>query len=103
MIYPMRTAALALARLHQEKDVQALIVEQSPSAAGFALLKSARETRPDVRRIVLTQYGDLTGIIGGLHSGVIQHLVQLPIRDIELLSAVCPVIPPPAASAHSFA
>ena len=36
----------------------------------------------------------LAGIIGGLHSGIIQHLVQLPIKDAELLSAVCPVIPP---------
>jgi len=105
IVHSLRTPAHALARLQKENDVHAFLTDHTTSPAiGLDVLNSAREVRPEVRRLLMTHYGDLTGIIGGLHSGVIQHLVQLPIRDAELLAAVCPVIPlsTPAAT-HSFA
>jgi response regulator RpfG family c-di-GMP phosphodiesterase len=104
IVQGLRTPALALAKLQNEADCHAIIAEQaSPAGHTFDALKKAREVRPQVRRIMLTEYGDLTGIIAGLHSGIIQNVVQLPIRDVELLAAVCTVIPPSTTANHSFA
>lgn len=103
IVHGLRTPAQALARLQKEADCHAFVTDQAVAGSGLGALKAARELRPDVRRVMLTEYGDLTSIIGGLHSGIIQHLVQLPIRDVELLAAVCTVLPQSAAANHSFA
>jgi DNA-binding NarL/FixJ family response regulator len=103
IVHGLRTPALAVARLKKEADCHAFITEQSIAGTGFEALRAARELRPNVRRVMLTEYGDLTGIIAGLHSGIIQNVVQLPIRDVELLAAVCTVLPQSTAANHSFA
>jgi ActR/RegA family two-component response regulator len=45
------------------------------SGMGVDLLENARRIRPDVRRVLLTNYNDMTGVIQALHSGAIDRTV----------------------------
>ena len=89
----VRNPRRALALLHLDPTVQAIVSEQvMRSADGVDLLDAARGIRPDVRRVLLTTYTDLAAIVGGLHSGAVQCLVQKPVSDDELFAAVCPAL-----------
>ena len=68
---------------------------------GVELLETVRTMRPKVRRVMLTNYSDLTGIVLGLHSGAVQHLVQKPAADLELLRAVAPGLAQQRAAAQT--
>ena len=57
---------------------------------GLQILETARSMPPDVRRVMLTNYSDLASLVNGLHSGAIEHLVQKPANDAELVLAVAP-------------
>jgi DNA-binding NtrC family response regulator len=57
---------------------------------GENILEYARTRFPDVRRVVLTSYADLSQLIHGLHNGAIQKLVQKPINRNELTAAIVP-------------
>ena len=57
---------------------------------GVSLLETARTMRPAARRVLLTTYGDLAGIVAGLHSGAIERLVQKPLGPEELLRGIMP-------------
>ena|SRR5580658_6821125 len=58
---------------------------------GKSLLEHIRTQLPDVRRVVLTAYSDLSMLIQGLHNGAIQKLVQKPIDRNELAAAIVPI------------
>src|SRR5580692_9611758 len=58
---------------------------------GKSLLEQVKTQLPDVRRIVLTSYSDLSMLIEGLHNGAIQKLVQKPINRNELAAAIVPI------------
>ena len=84
---PMRAMAL----IETDRSVCVFVTEQVMRFGnGVELLESARTLRPEVRRVMLTTYSDLAGIVSGLHSGAIQHLVQKPASDVELITAVAP-------------
>lgn len=77
--------------LENYKHVDAVVTEHVlQTSHGVALLESARQMRPDARRVLLTTYHDLPSIVAGLHSGAIQHLVQKPFTPTDLLAAVLP-------------
>ena len=77
--------------LENYKHVDAIVTEHVlQTSHGVALLESARQMRPEARRVLLTTYHDLPSIVAGLHSGAIQHLVQKPFNPAELLAAVLP-------------
>ena len=77
--------------LENYKHVDAIVTEHVlQTSHGVALLESARQMRPEARRVLLTTYHDLPSIVAGLHSGAIQHLVQKPFNPTELLAAVLP-------------
>jgi DNA-binding NtrC family response regulator len=85
---PMKVVEL----LQADANVAVVVTEQVlPTGSGVSLLESARTLRPDVRRVLMTGYGDLASIIAGLHSGAIQAMVNKPFTRDELLAAVLPV------------
>ena len=90
-VVPLSNPMRAMAMLESDEDVRAFVTEQVMRFGdGVELLSSARSIRPDVRRVMLTNYSDLASIVGGLHSGAIQQLVQKPANDAELLLAIAP-------------
>jgi DNA-binding NtrC family response regulator len=90
-VLQVRQPLRAIGMLEAQRDIRVFITEQVMSTAdGVELLETARTLRPDVRRIMLTTYTDLAAIVGGLHSGAVERLVQKPVSDAELLAVVCP-------------
>jgi len=61
------------------------------TAMGVALLEQIRSMCPGARRVLMTTYHDLTSIVDGIHSGVIDCVVPKPCSPAELLGAVMPV------------
>jgi DNA-binding NtrC family response regulator len=80
-----------LAWLESSPDVAVVVTEHVlQTASGVTLLESARTMRPAAKRVLLTTYSDLAGIVQGLHSGAIEALVQKPFKNSELLAAILP-------------
>jgi DNA-binding NtrC family response regulator len=77
--------------LSEFTDIAVFVTDHaSQHFEGENILEYARTRFPDVRRIVLTSYGDLSQLIHGLHNGAIQKLVQKPINRSELTAAIVP-------------
>jgi DNA-binding NarL/FixJ family response regulator len=60
----------------------------APVGNAIRLLERAREQRPDVRRGLLTGYGDLGEIIRALHKETAQFVLHCPVVPAELLAAL---------------
>jgi ActR/RegA family two-component response regulator len=83
----------ATAMIDADPHIAAIIAEQGgPTGDGIESLDAIRSAHPQVRRIMLTSYGNLAAIVNGLHSGAVQSLVQNPISDDELLAALYPTV-----------
>jgi hypothetical protein len=54
------------------------------------LLAEARRVRPDVRRVLLTDYSNLGEVVRGLHDTTIQQVVDKPLKEREFLAAIAP-------------
>ena len=68
-----------------------VVVDQLlPNASGIDLLQTLRTMKPAVRRVLLSDYTDLAGMIDGIHSGLIQAIVQTPLTASEFLAAIVP-------------
>jgi two-component system response regulator RegA len=81
----------AIATLETDPDISVFITEQVMRFGnGLDMLEAARSMKPNVRRVMITNYSDLASIIPGLHSGAIQALAQKPATDQELLAAIAP-------------
>jgi len=81
----------AIALLETDESVRVFLTEQVMRFGnGVELLETVRSIRPDVRRVMLTNYSDLASIVTGLHSGAVQYLVQKPATEVDLISAVAP-------------
>jgi DNA-binding NtrC family response regulator len=79
----------AIARLRKDRDIQVFLMDQAlAKSGGMDLMETVRTIRPEVRRIMLTNFADLTTLVAGLHSGAVQYLAQKPIRAAELLAIV---------------
>src|SRR5580704_842292 len=66
----------AMGWLAADRAVAVLVTEAATNAGGgLSLLEAARAQRPDVRRVLLTNYNNLAAIVQGLHSGAISKLV----------------------------
>jgi len=90
----------AVARLQKDTDIKIFLTEQVLSnSSGIALLDSVRSMRPDVRRVLMSDAGELRPIIEGLHSGVIGRLLYKPFQPSELLAALGVVAKPARATA----
>jgi DNA-binding NtrC family response regulator len=79
----------AMGWLQNNATVTAIVVEQVlRNGRGIDLLSAAQKLRPDVRRILIANYADLTAIVGSLHTGDIQRTIFKPIVPNELLSVL---------------
>ena len=90
----------ALPLLRAERDVTAIVVSTSKGADSLGVLESARQEKPGVLRVLLTEFENLSTIVEGLHSGAVQRVVSRPIEYAELLSVIRSV---EAASAGRYA
>jgi ActR/RegA family two-component response regulator len=82
---------MALGWLQNDPSVAVIVVEQVlRSGLGVDVLESARQIRPDVRRILITVFTDLASIVDGLHRGAIEKMISKPLVRGELVSALCP-------------
>ena len=90
-VMPTHDVRTAMAWLQNDPDVSVFVTEQVDHAfEGSSLLEKVRTLHPKVRRIVLTNYSDLSRIIEGLHNGAIERLVRKPIDRQEFLAAIAP-------------
>lgn len=88
----------ALAWLENDVTIAAIIAGQTLRAnGGLELLRSAQKLRPAARRILITNYEDLSSIVAGLHCGAVQRTIAKPINPRELVALVR--MAPAAASA----
>jgi hypothetical protein len=72
--------------LQNDLRISAILVSQTlRGGCGLDLLVDAKRLRPDVRRILIANYEDLSSIIPSLHSGVIQRTISRPIDARELV------------------
>jgi len=82
----------AKAWLNAHTDIAVFVTDHSSQLfEGKSLLEQVKTQLPDVRRVVLTSYSDLSTLIEGLHNGAIQKLVQKPIDRNELSAAIIPI------------
>jgi len=92
-VLPHSNPTRALATLEVDSEIKVFVTEQIMRfGSGLELLQTVRSCRPDVRRVMITNYSDLASIIPGVHSGTIQALAQKPATDDELCSAIDPRI-----------
>ena len=86
--------------LQGSENVAVVITEHVlRNSNGVTLLETARTTCPTARRVLMTTYHDLAGIVAGLHTGAIERLVQKPFTRLELMTAILPESVP-ASSSH---
>ncbi len=77
--------------LTEKTDIAVFVTDHAIQQCGDnSILEYVRLELPDIRRVVLTSYSDLSLLIQGLHDGAIQKLVQKPIDRNELTAAIAP-------------
>jgi DNA-binding NtrC family response regulator len=79
----------ALNWLKNDLSVCAVIAaEDLKASAGMELLSSALELRPEARRILITNYANLSSVVAKVHSGVVQRTISPPIDPKNLASII---------------
>ena len=82
----------AKAWLTAHADIAVFVTDHTAQQfEGKSLLEQTKTEFPDIRRVVLTSYSDLSMLVHGLHNGAIQKLVQKPIDRNELAGAIVPI------------
>jgi DNA-binding NtrC family response regulator len=89
-----RRAAHASVVLDRAEQIDAVIVGHvGDEVSPIDILKEARTKRPQARSILLADPGDLSTSIEALHAGVVDHVLNPPLREPELLQIL--KMPPP--------
>jgi response regulator RpfG family c-di-GMP phosphodiesterase len=79
----------AIRWLESDQTVKVVIVNQNlRRSSGLELLEQVRGIRPDVRRILITQYDDLQSVVKGLHTDAIHRTISKPVQRTELAAAL---------------
>jgi len=76
--------AEALARLHQRRYPLLVTDIRMPDGDGFAVMRAARELRPDVAVILLTAFASVPDAVTAMKSGACEYLVK-PVPFAQLL------------------
>jgi thioredoxin reductase (NADPH) len=80
---------VAVRWLESDRSIKVLIVDQSfRGVSGLEILDQARTLRPDIRRILITRYDDLSSIVQGLHSDAVNRTISKPLDRTELVAAL---------------
>ncbi len=80
--------------LKAERDAKAVIVSTVKGADVIGLFNALRREFPQILRVLLTEFEDLTQIVEGLHSGAVHRVVSKPLQYAEMLGSV------PTAASH---
>jgi DNA-binding NtrC family response regulator len=79
----------ALGWVQNDPSVSVIAVEQILSSGqGLDVLEQVQQLRPEIRRILITEFNDLASIMDGLHNGTIQKMISKPLIRIELMAAL---------------
>lgn len=69
----------------QREQVDVVVSDQMmPKMTGLAFLKMVRDRHPEVVRIMLTGYADMSTAIGAINEGEIYRFLTKPWDDVEL-------------------
>jgi len=96
-----RNSSRANAILRSEQQISTVLVGHAEDGVqAIDILGAVRSSRPQVRSILLADAGDLSASIEALHSGVVDHVMNPPLRERELiailsLSTPRPIMAPP--------
>jgi len=74
-----------LALVKAEPEATALILSTSKGVDVLGLLGTVRDLNGKLLRCLLTGFEDLTQLVEGLHSGVVQRVLSKPLHPAELL------------------
>jgi DNA-binding NtrC family response regulator len=84
-----RRAAHAYVVLERAERVDVVIVGNvGDGVASLEILRMVRAKRPQARSILLGDAGDLRTSIEALHGGVVDHVLNPPLREPELLAII---------------
>lgn len=76
----------ALKVFEENPEITVVVADQRmPGMTGVELLRHVRKINPDVVRIILTAYTDVTDVIDSINQGKIYHFVVKPWGEEELL------------------
>jgi DNA-binding NarL/FixJ family response regulator len=79
----------AVALAIQEPAPIAVLVDNSvPQVPALEILKSVQDSCASARRILISDYCDLSLIVQGLHTGAVERIVYKPIEARELAAAL---------------
>jgi len=74
-----------LAALRADRDVKAVVIGAAKGTDVLSTLAAIRSEFPSVLRILLTGFEDLSMVVEGLHSGMVQRVLSKPLQFAELL------------------
>lgn len=84
------SGAAALALLENEGENVNLVISdmRMPEMDGATFLKQVRERWPQIKRILLTGYADISSTVAAINEGEIYRYIAKPWNDDEMLSLV---------------
>jgi len=89
IVKPERT----LPTVQAERVAKLIIVSTAKGIDSLGLLDSVRRENPNLLRILLTGFEDLTQVVEGLHSGAVQRVMSKPLQHAELLGLIRSTMP----------
>lgn len=76
-------------KILEENDISVVITDQRmPETTGIEFLESIIGLYPDVIRILLTGYADITAVIDAINRGSVYKYIQKPWNDEELRTTI---------------
>jgi DNA-binding NtrC family response regulator len=82
-------ATRAMAWLKNDLSVCAVIAAEGLRGNAVQdVLKCAQDLRPEARRILITNYSDLSSVVGKVHSGLVQRTISIPFEPKALVSII---------------
>jgi DNA-binding NtrC family response regulator len=90
----------AAAFLDSNQPLDAVLVGKAGDGVpAIDILSSVRSKRPQARSIMISDPSDLAGSIEALHSGVVDHIINRPLRERELIAIISLPSPRPIVAA----
>jgi PleD family two-component response regulator len=96
-LFPARSSFRANAILDSDHNITAVLVGKAGDGVpATKILAAVRAKRSSAMCILLADSGDLSASIEALHSGVVDHVINPPLRERELLAILALPSPRPA-------
>src|SRR5438105_414988 len=99
-----RSTFRATAILDSGQAIAALLVARTGNdISAIEILGAARRKQPQARSIKLANPNNLAASVEALHAGVVDHVINPPLRERELLAILSMPAPRPAITAPTVA